>query len=259
IQLGKNSGCIVLASVFTQRCSSFYYVFVEDVVSFTGDIQISQWLVYSSIALVFHQYIAPANSPVAAVIHNQQFCSYFLASIQTLEWNRLSPSSTQQGKFISITRLSMQIVENGLKIPWIQGVTMIISSTAILSNSLGQCKNPCFYHFLSAVQIIFPQPYDLIEEIFFYFSLIQESRDIIDIYGIVIEVSILTSSSSSGSSSWNPQVIQDIDPAIISSFVIGIGTDHSTYVDAVKPVRTTSQHQLNRTVIPASFVKSLGM
>src|SRR5690606_41219365 len=140
-------------------------IFVEDVVGFTRDRQVWQSFNQAGIALVFDQNIAPTDSPVTAVIVYQKFSCDFFTRIFAFEWNCLSPSTTDQGNFVSITRSTIQIVKNRFEVLNSQSISMLICFRTAFSYICRDGKQPSVDRFTTTDLSVFPQPNDLIVEI----------------------------------------------------------------------------------------------
>src|SRR5690606_26756682 len=140
-----------------------------------------------------------------------------------------------------------------------QTISMLVGIRTVFSYICCDGKQPRVYRFTATVLSVFPQPNDLIVEVLFDLTIAEEYLKVIDIESVINAGSgTSTTGSSCRVSTIVSQIFQDVYPGDITTF-FGIWSQFFTDVDAVDPVTTTSQSKIDRTVVPASFIKSLSM
>src|SRR5690554_3853453 len=111
-------------------------------------------------------------------------------------------------------------------------------------------------YFWTTIQIVNPQPLNLIEIILLNLTVTQEGSQAVKVKRIDIYIVAINSSLYLTNTTSNTKIVQNSCPAFVQTFCVSTWTYCSTNVDAVNPVRSSSQHKLNSTVVPATFVKS---
>src|SRR5690606_41480897 len=112
---------------------------------------------------------------------------------------------------------------------------MLVWNRAVISYIRSDGKQPAVDRFTSTVLAVFPQPYDLMVEIFFDLSIPQEYFQVLDIEP-VIHARCGNRSVGGGMyiRSIVSQIIQQVNPVIVSA-CCSIGPQFSTDIDAIHP------------------------
>src|SRR5690625_1085262 len=182
------------------------------------------------------------NSDVAAVVDHQQFIGDYLTSIFTGEWRHLRPATTDIRYMMPIARFVKQTVKDELQIR---------SRQIIVCITICQCscdvKQPTVNYFFTSSSLS-PQIFDLRQIVELDLTRIQEIIQLADIDRRTSDRTIIYSDVHF--IHIKSDRYKDILPAVQIILIC-------TQIDYRNPVRTTNQHLLDRTVVPASFIIGL--